>query len=587
MARKKRHPRRITFHILRYMRRPIITLVVVYAVSMVGWILIPGVDLEGEPERLSFFHSFYFLTYTVTTTGFGELPHAFTEAQRMWGMVSLYSGVIAWFYALGSIVSLIQNPDFQAALEERRFTRSVARIDSPFYIVCGFGNTGALLTRGLSDAGMTVIVVDWRVERIRNLQLRDYRSEVVGLCADAREPEHLIEAGLLKPNCRAVVALTQDEDLNLKIAVTARLLCDQIEVVIQSTSRSHEETLASLGANIHIVDPFQTYARYLGATVHTPAVHTVNQWLSGTPNATLDQVVRPPDGVWLICGFGRMGRWLTQLLRQQGIQTIVIEPDPAPDLDDDSDLIVGRATKENLRLAGINKAAGIVAATQSDTDNLSIVLHAKSLNPDIFIVVRQNRYRNQLLFKAADVDQVMMPSLVCARRVLYQLIAPMLKSFFELLHDDHHTARQIEEVVETLRNRVGGTQPKVWTIETNDLGTPAVKSVLSKALGLTLRDLLRDPADRTKQLDGLPLVLENKTGQHVLPELDSAINIGDRILMCGSEQTQRLVDAALNNPYSLAYNVTGIDEPRGWIMQWLQSRTKRLNAKLDLQHMSK
>ena len=128
---------RVTYIILRYMRRPILVLITVYAVSMLGWILIPGIDEEGNPEHLSFFHAFYFLTYTVTTTGFGELPSTFTEAQRMWGILSLYVGVIAWFYALGSIVGLVQNPDFQSSVAERRFAKRVARLTEPFYIICG------------------------------------------------------------------------------------------------------------------------------------------------------------------------------------------------------------------------------------------------------------------------------------------------------------------------------------------------------------------------------------------------------------------------------------------------------------------
>jgi hypothetical protein len=167
---------RVIFIILRYMRRPIMVLIAIYAASMIGWILIPGVNTEGNPQNLSFFHAFYFLTYTVTTTGFGELPYTFTEAQRMWGIVSLYAGVIAWFYALGSIVGLVQNTEFQQSIAERRFAKGVAQVTEPFCIICGFGNTGALLARGLSDAGMTVIVVDKNSERIKSLTLRDYRD---------------------------------------------------------------------------------------------------------------------------------------------------------------------------------------------------------------------------------------------------------------------------------------------------------------------------------------------------------------------------------------------------------------------------
>jgi hypothetical protein len=90
---------RVIFIVLRFMRTPIMALVAVYAVSMVGWVMIPGQTPDGQSERLSFFHAFYFLTYTATTTGFGEIPYPFSDAQRMWGILSLYGSVIAWLYS--------------------------------------------------------------------------------------------------------------------------------------------------------------------------------------------------------------------------------------------------------------------------------------------------------------------------------------------------------------------------------------------------------------------------------------------------------------------------------------------------------
>lgn len=570
LERRVRLPQRITFLVLRYMRRPLMTLITVYAVSMVGWILIPGVKPDGSPDQLSFFHAFYFLTYTVTTTGFGELPHTFTEAQRMWGIVSLYAGVIAWFYALGSIVGLVQNPDFQLALEERRFAKRVRRITEPFCIICGFGNTGALLTRGLTDAGVTVIIVERRIERIKTLQLRDYRSSVAGLCADARVPEHLVEAGLTKANCQAIIALTQEEELNLKIAVAARLLSENVQVITQSTSAAHEEILATLGGDVHIIDPFQTYARYLAASIRTPAVHTVNQWLSGTPDATLDQIVRPPTGTWVICGLGRMGGWLIRLLRAEEIETVAIEPNDVEAAD--IEVIAGRATRDNLIQANVESAAGIVVATQSDTDNLSIVLTTKSLNPDAFIIVRQNRYRNRTLFDVAKTDMVMMPSIVSARRILFLLIAPMLKTFFEHLSDDTPETRDADDIVRILRERVGGSQPRVWTVDTAHLETEALRRFGTKKIPLTLEHVLSDPADRDAQLPSVPLVLERADTQQVLPDLTTTIQPGDRLLLCGTERARRLIDATFNNEYTLFYLATGTEEPRGWLMHWLERR---------------
>lgn len=565
---------RVSYIVLRYMRRPIMCLIVVYAVSMAGWILIPGVDEQGNEVTLSFFHAFYFLTYTVTTTGFGELPSTFTEAQRMWGIVSLYVGVIAWFYALGSIVGLVQNEDFRQSLDERRFAKSVARIKESFCIVCGFGNTGALLTRGLSDAGITVIVVDVRPERIRTVMLRDYRAPVAGLCADARIPEHLIEAGLLKANCKAVVALTQDEDVNLKISVTASLLNPGIGVITQSTSQAHEDTLATLGENVHIIDPFQTYAKYLGATIANPAVHTLNQWLAGTPGATLGQSMQPPKGSWILCGYGRMGHWLRESLEAQGISTVVIEPEPRPEDVGVPNMIVGRANQETLLQAGIEQAAGIVAGTNNDSDNLSILLNARVLNPELFFVVRQNRYRNQVVFQAADVDLIMMPSLVSARRILFILIAPLMKSFFETLRerDESRGDGFLGETVAMLEARVGGSQPRVWTVDLGAAESGAVVRLVEEGRRVTLGDLLRDPGDRSQRLDCVPLVLNSDGRMRVLPEPATPVRPGDQILFCGSPRAARLLDASMNNEYTLAYLMTGLDEPRGYAMKWLHRK---------------
>ena len=130
---------RVTFIVLRFMRAPILALVTVYAVSIGGMVLIPGPVVDGEPTQMGFFHAFYFLTYTVTTTGFGEIPTEFTDAQRLWAIVCIYMGVVAWLYAIGSIIRLVQNPHFLSAVSEVRFASKVRGIRQPFFVICGFG----------------------------------------------------------------------------------------------------------------------------------------------------------------------------------------------------------------------------------------------------------------------------------------------------------------------------------------------------------------------------------------------------------------------------------------------------------------
>jgi len=566
---------RVTYIILRFMRRPILVVVSVYAISMFGWVLIPGADPENPSEPLSFFHAFYFLTYTATTTGFGEIPDAFTEAQRVWSIMSLYSGVVAWLYAVGAIIQLMQNPHFRRELAEARFAKNVARLRQPFVILCGFGNTGSLLTRGLSDNGITAVILDNDEDRVIALFLRDYRVAMYAMQADARVPDHLIEAGLMMPNCKAVVALTADEDLNVKISVTARLLNPNARVITQSTHEIHDEVLATLGGDVHIIDPFQTYARYLGGTIHNPLIHMLNEWLIGAPGANLAMYPDVPRGTWIVCGFGRMGHCIQESLKALAIPTVVIDPDIDPDLAERrDDMIAGRASQAALLQAGIKEAAGIVVGTNSDPDNLSVVLNARALNPDIFALVRQNRHRNQMLFSAAEADLIMQPSLVSARRILFQLIAPLLRTFFEHVRDHPLDARDVflRNVVEQLHDRVGGSNPRLWTVELCTESAPVLMAMLRNGSIITLGEILRDPGDRGRQIACVPMVVKSERRTLIMPALSHILEAGDQILFCGHNDAYHLLDATLNNEYTLRYLITGYDEPRGYVMKWVVNR---------------
>jgi Trk K+ transport system NAD-binding subunit len=546
---------------------------------MVGWVVIPGVNVEGKPEPLSFFHAFYFLTYTATTTGFGEIPYSFSDAQRMWSIISLYAGVVAWLYAVGSIIRLLQNPHFRYALAERRFAKFVTRIRGPFVILCGFGNTGSLLARGLSDAGVTAVVIDNDLDRINALQLRDYRVAMPGLCANAGIPVVLTDAGLMRPNCKAIVALTGDEEVNLKIAVSARLLNPAVQVITQSTSEAHEEAIATLGSDVHIVDPFQTYARYLGATIDNPSIHVFNRWLVGDKGADLDAIPKLPRGKWVLCGYGRMGRRVQQAMENLRIETVIIDPEINQTNGDLPNFVRSRASQTALREAGIGQATGIVAGTDDDAYNLSILLNARAINPDIFMIVRQELHMNERLFSVAGAQLIMQPNLVSARRILFELIAPLLKSFFERVRASRIEGEDgfLRHVFEELRNNVGSdATPRLWTVHVNEQSAPAVYRVLETAGTVTLRDTFRSPTDREKSLACVALVLRREEEIRVMPDRDHKLRIGDQILICGRNKDLHLLEATLNNEYTLKFLITGADEPRGYLMQWV---TRRLNGR--------
>ncbi len=564
---------RVSFIVMREMRAPLIALLGVYSIAICGMIFIPGPVIDGQRESLSIFHAFYFMTYTATTTGFGEIPFAFSNAQRLWAIGCLYVSVVTWFYALGSIFRLFQNVFFLRAVAEWRFSHKVNRITAPFYIICGFGDTGSVLVRGLNDAGLHAVVIDQSAERIQALKLRNYKTTVPGLCADAGVPKHLLEAGVTHDDCKGVVAITSEEDVNLKISAVARLLNPDVRILTMSKMDVFEETLATLGGEVHIVDPFKTFAKVLNGCINNPAFYALNNWLVGDKGATLESYVHPPVGGWIICGYGRMGMEANHVLSMNGIKTAVIDPHSRRKEEEIETYIEGGVNANTLMQAGIENAVGLLAAANDDGQNLSVLLNARSLNPNLFTIVRQNSHQNELAFAKAEADMIMQPTLVSARKILLLLIAPLLKHFFRyLLAKEEGRDRVIRKVISTLRKKIGHKKPLLVTIDFTREKSQAVIQCLDEGKDVLLGDIIADPREREQVLELVPFVIRSEGEVLILPSKDHKIKEGDQLLFCGTASAKQIVKATINNEYTLHYLRTGKFKPSGYFAQWYARR---------------
>jgi len=559
---------RVAMVVLRYLRMPLLVLIIVYAIGITGMALIPGVDAEGNVVYMSLFHAFYFFTYTATTTGFGEIPNAFTDAQRLWTIFCLYMGVISWLYAIGSIIRLAQNPHFLLALNEHRFASSVKRIRLPFFIICGFGDTGSLLARGLSDHWLGAVILDTDPERIKALALRDYRLMMPALCADPGVPKHLVDAGVCLPNCKAVIVLTNNEEINLRISIMARFLNSDLPILCRSTSERHSQHLETLG-KVTVIDPFEIFAQLLSMAIAAPRLHNLNSCLVRTSNICLGEPLDVPTGEWILCGYGRMGKWLHKYFERHGIHPVIIDPDveevPGP-----SRIIKGHADHQTLEQAGIQQVAGIVAGTDSDHDNLSILMSVRSLRPNAFTIVRQNSHDNQVAFNAARADLILQSSLTTARRILKHLISPQIQILIDYLREQGETITQ--QVVERLNMALGGKQPHLWRVNLCDDEAIATVEHLKNGGQLRLGELLRDPYNLEGKLSCIPLAIERGDKRIMLPADNEPILECDELLLCGTENSETMLAATLNNVYTLDYLITGIDAPRGYLFRWFRRK---------------
>lgn len=560
----------VIFLILRRMRLPLVMLVVTYAISILGLVLIPGVDDAGNPWRMDFFHAFYFVTYMATTIGFGELPYEFTDGQRMWVMVTIYMTVTAWLYAIGKILGLVQDVSFKNAVTEQVFQRNVRHLSHPFYIICGYGDTGKILVKSLIQRRIQAVIIDSNQSNIHSLELEDLGLFIPGLCADARRVETLKEAGLTHPNCLGVVALTDDDETNLKIAITTKLLEPGIKVVCRADTHDAEDNMDSFGTD-HIINAFDVFAKRLALALHSPGAHILYDWLTGVPNEPLMQPLEPPRGMWVVCGYGRFGQAVCSNLLNEGIEISVIEANPeiAKRLDE---CVVGRGTEaDSLLSADIERAVGIVAGTDNDANNLSIIMTAGQINPDLYMVTRQNRQDNQEIFDAALPDLVMHRSEIIARDIFTYLTNPLLIEFLE------RALKENDEWINLLVSRlvaIVGTQvPEQNLVVIDRKNAPGVIELLNSGVALQIKDLIRDSRDREQTLPVIVLLRLSRTGEITMtPDDSDLLRQGDKLLICGAAGLGPRIDQIAKNYHSLRYLHTGETEMHSWLLKLILNR---------------
>jgi len=567
---------RVTAVVLQYMRAPFLVLLATYALGITGMSLMPGMDVGNGASRMNLFHSFYFFTFTATTTGFGEVPVDFSEPQRLWATVCIYTGVVAWLYAIGSFIRLVQHPELVTAVSERRFARQVRGISQPFVVICGFGDTGSLLARGLSDNYRKAAVIDIDEERIKALRLRDYRVKMFGHCGDASVPRHLLDAGITRENCQGLVALTRSDDTNLKIAVMARSLNPGLKIVCRSTCNQTREYMEAVG-DVEVVDPYDVFSRQMCTAIFNPPLYNWMQRLFGAHDFNLEVFVSPPVGKWILCGFGRMGRALREALTERGIPTVIVDPE-GDSIDPQLPVVIGRADTRALDEAGIEDAVGVVAGTDSDEDNLGILLSARKLKADAFLVVRQNHHENELAFNAVNANLIMQPSLVTARQILQMLTVPTILDLRQYLRDEGLS--EVPRLVARTHGILGREKIHLWIEKLNGPGC-AVSSMSEEGMAPTLGDIQRMPMDRKRRLKLLALVLQRGDELMMLPEDDTKLLKDDQILFCGTESDHRLLGANLYNEYTLHYIQHGTEAPRTLFAAWLGKRSFLQTRKLE------
>ena len=171
----------------------------------------------------------------------------------------------------------------------------------------------------------------------------------------------------------------------------------------------------------------------------------------------------------IICGYGRVGRRVAEEFRASGVQYVVLDysPEAVAAAREHGDLLIeGNATEdEDLVRAGLAHAKGLVAASDSDADNLYIVLSARAVRPDLQIVARASDEDAEKKLKLAGADRVVLTYTAAGRTIANIVLKPQVTAFLDTvmtaagadLHmaeiEVHATCRQAGRTIRDIRVR--------------------------------------------------------------------------------------------------------------------------------------
>lgn len=139
----------------------------------------------------------------------------------------------------------------------------------------------------------------------------------------------------------------------------------------------------------------------------------------------------------IVCGWGRVGKATAGYLSNAGRQVVVIDSDPERIASVPYARVLGDVTDDaTLRQAGIERAGVLIAAVNTDADNVYVTLSGRTLRPDLLIIARARTESSEAKLARAGADRVVNPQRIGGDRMASFALQPYVVEFLEgVIHD--------------------------------------------------------------------------------------------------------------------------------------------------------
>jgi voltage-gated potassium channel len=179
-----------------------------------------------------------------------------------------------------------------------------------------------------------------------------------------------------------------------------------------------------------------------GGTLFYAAVSSVELVVEATVRGyfrrrRMERAISKLSGHHILCGYGRVGRQVAREFAADGVPFVIIEQDPETVEECSAEgylTLLGEASDDAvLEEAGVRRARGLVAAVDSDADNVFVVLSARKLNPKLHIVARASSDESAAKLEIAGADRTLSPYAVGGRRLASLATQPLIVDFLDIV----------------------------------------------------------------------------------------------------------------------------------------------------------
>ena len=173
----------------------------------------------------------------------------------------------------------------------------------------------------------------------------------------------------------------------------------------------------------------------------------------------MDRTIGRMRGHVIICGWGRVGQASAQYLTSTGQAVVIIDRDPARLLEGDREhpTVLGDVTDDLvLESAGIAHARALIAALDTDADNVYVTLSGRALRPDLVIIARARTQPSKSKLLRAGANRAVNPQLIGGRRMASFALQPHVAEFLDVVMHDESLEFRMEQVVVADGSSVSG-----------------------------------------------------------------------------------------------------------------------------------